>query len=46
MKRKWLAKLTSPFFVPIRKFVVWGDQNFGTCDYQLTLKPRWDCEEE
>jgi len=40
--RKWLGRLTSPFFVPLRRFVVWGDRKFGTCDMKLTLEPRYD----
>ena len=40
--RKFLSKITSPIFVPLRRFVVWGDSKFGTCDMKLTLEPRWD----
>ena len=40
--RRIIGKITSPFFVPLRKLVVWGDKNFGTCDMKLTLEPRWD----
>lgn len=40
--RKWLGRLTSPFFVPLRRFVVWGDRKFGTCDMKLTIEPRYD----
>ena len=40
--RKWLGRLTSPFFVPLRRFVVWGDKTFGTCDMKLTIEPRYD----
>ena len=40
--RKWLGRLTSPFFVPLRRLVVWGDKTFGTCDMKLTLEPRYD----
>tara|TARA_R110001599_G_scaffold311625_1_gene519134 strand:- start:846 stop:1115 length:270 start_codon:yes stop_codon:yes gene_type:complete len=40
--RKFLSKLTSPFFVPLRRFVVWGDDKFGTCDMKLTMEPRWE----
>ena len=40
--RKWLGRLTSPFFVPLRRFVVWGDKTFGTCDMKLTLEPRYE----
>ena len=39
--RKIIGKITSPFFVPLRKLVVWGDKNFGTCDMKLTLEPRY-----
>ena len=39
--RKWLGRLTSPFFVPLRRFIVWGDKTFGTCDMKLTLEPRY-----
>ena len=40
--RKIIRKITSPIFVPIRKFVVWSDTKFGTCDMKLTLEPRWN----
>ncbi len=40
--RKVLSKITSPIFVPLRRFVVWGDKTFGTCDMKLTLEPRWE----
>ena len=40
--RRVIGKITSPFFVPLRKLVVWGDRNFGTCDMKLTLEPRYD----
>tara|TARA_R100000908_G_C3710089_1_gene117054 strand:- start:164 stop:355 length:192 start_codon:yes stop_codon:yes gene_type:complete len=40
--RRIIGKITSPFFVPLRKLVVWGDKNFGTCDMKLTLEPRWN----
>ena len=39
--RKRLGRLTSPFFVPLRRFIVWGDKTFGTCDMKLTLEPRY-----
>ncbi len=39
--RRWLGRLTSPFFVPLRRFIVWGDKTFGTCDMKLTLEPRY-----
>tara|TARA_R110000782_G_scaffold177422_2_gene268371 strand:+ start:1408 stop:1545 length:138 start_codon:yes stop_codon:yes gene_type:complete len=32
-----IGKVTSPIFVPLRKLVVWSDENFGTCDHQLTV---------
>jgi len=38
--RKFIGYFTSPFFVPLRKLVVWGDKNFGTCDMRLTLEER------
>ena len=38
--RKLIGKVTSPFFVPLRKFVVWGDEQFGTCDHKLSVVPR------
>ena len=38
--RKFIGYFTSPFFVPLRKLVVWGDRNFGTCDMRLTLEDR------
>jgi hypothetical protein len=40
--RRIVGKITSPFFVPLRKLVVWGDKKFGTCDMKLTLEPRWN----
>ena len=40
--RKWLGRLTSPFFVPLRRFVVWGDKTFGTCDMKLSIEPRYE----
>lgn len=40
--RKLIGKITSPLFVPLRKLVVWGDKNFGTCDMKLTMAPRWE----
>jgi hypothetical protein len=43
--RRFLSRLTSPIFVPLRKFVVWGDNKFGTCDMKLSLEPRWREEE-
>lgn len=39
--RRFLSKLTSPFFVPLRRLVVWGDRTFGTCEMKLTMEPRW-----
>lgn len=38
--RKLFGKFTSPFFVPLRRLVVWGDNNFGTCDHKLILVKR------
>ncbi len=35
-----IGKLTSPLFVPLRKFVAWGDNKFGTCDHKLVVMPR------
>lgn len=40
--RRFFGKFTSPVFVPLRRFVVWNDQKFGTCDMKLTLDHRWD----
>ena len=40
--RTIISKITSPIFVPIRRFLVWGDTKFGTCEMKLTLEPRWD----
>jgi len=40
--RRFLSRLTSPLFVPLRKFVVWGDNKFGTCDMKLSLEPRYE----
>ena len=39
--RQIIGKITSPFFVPLRKLVVWGDKNFGTCDMKLSIEPRY-----
>ena len=44
--RRIIGKITSPIFVPLRKFVVWGDENFGTCDMKLVVKPREGEENE
>ncbi len=38
--RKLIGRFTSPVFVPLRKLVVWGDENFGTCDHKLSVIPR------
>ena len=38
--RKAIGKITSPIFVPLRKIVAWGDQNFGTCDSTLVVVSR------
>lgn len=38
--RKLIGKFTSPFFVPLRKLVAWGDNNFGTCDHKLVVVAR------
>ncbi|MHA2036265.1 MAG: hypothetical protein ACW98X_07515 [Promethearchaeota archaeon] len=35
-----IGKITSPIFVPLRRLVVWSDENFGTCDHQLTIVSR------
>ena len=40
--RKFLSKITSPIFVPLRRFVVWGDSKFGTCNMKLSIEPRWN----
>lgn len=37
--RRMIGKITSPIFVPLRRFVAWGDQNFGTCDHRLMVVP-------
>jgi uncharacterized protein YggT (Ycf19 family) len=37
--RRTIGKITSPIFVPLRRFVAWGDQNFGTCDHRLVVVP-------
>ncbi len=39
MRRK-LSRFTSPFFVPLRRLVVWLDDKIGSCDHQLVLQPR------
>jgi hypothetical protein len=38
--KKLIGKITSPIFVPLRKFVAWGDDKFGTCDHKLMVVPR------
>ena len=38
--RKLIGKITSPIFVPLRKLVVWGDEQFGTCNHKLSVVPR------
>jgi|TARA_R110000796_G_scaffold166381_2_gene283320 hypothetical protein len=40
--KRFLGRLTSPIFVPLRRLVVWGDTRFGTCEMKLALEPRWD----
>lgn len=40
--RRLIGRMTSPIFVPLRRFVVWGDTRFGTCDMKLTLESRWN----
>ncbi len=35
-----IGKITSPFFVPLRRLIAWSDEKFGTCDHQLVLQPR------
>ena len=42
--RSIIGRITSPIFVPLRKFVVWGDDRFGTCDMKLIVTPRDDEE--
>ncbi len=39
--RRFIGKLTSPIFVPLRRFIVWGDKTFGTCNYTLGLNERY-----
>tara|TARA_B100000927_G_scaffold172545_1_gene139104 strand:- start:724 stop:966 length:243 start_codon:yes stop_codon:yes gene_type:complete len=39
-KRRMIGKITSPFFVPLRRLIAWSDEKFGTCDHQLVLQPR------
>jgi hypothetical protein len=43
--RRFVGKITSPVFVPLRKFVAWGDDNFGTCDHKLVVVKREQEEE-
>jgi len=43
--RRFVGKITSPIFVPLRKFVAWGDDNFGTCDHKLVVVKREQEEE-
>ena len=40
MRSRTLSKITSPFFVPLRRLIVWLDDKVGTCDHQLVLQPR------
>ena len=40
--KRFLSKITSPVFVPLRRFLVWLDDGVGTCNMKLTLAPRWD----
>ena len=45
--RRLIGKITSPIFVPLRRFVAWGDQTFGTCDHRLCVIPvKFDESEE
>ena len=44
--RRLIGKLTTPIFVPLRRFIVWGDKTFGTCDYTLTIKRREGLDEK
>jgi len=39
--RRFLSRITSPIFVPLRKFIVWMDDGVGTCEMKLALTPRW-----
>jgi len=43
--RRAIGIITSPIFVPLRRLVAWGDQNFGTCDHTLAVVPRYQEEE-
>lgn len=38
--REIIGRITTPFFVPLRRFIVWGDKKLGTCDMRLTLEQR------
>ena len=38
--RRAVGIVTSPIFVPLRRFVAWGDRNFGTCDHHLEVVER------
>ena len=40
--KRAIGKFTSPIFIPLRRFVVWNDQQFGTCDMKLSLEHRWE----
>lgn len=40
MRSRTISKITSPFFVPLRRLIVWLDDKVGTCDHQLVLQPR------
>jgi len=44
--RRLVGRFTSPLFVPLRRFVAWGDRNFGTCDHTLVVVPRETLEQE
>tara|TARA_B100000902_G_scaffold213734_1_gene203262 strand:+ start:1423 stop:1713 length:291 start_codon:yes stop_codon:yes gene_type:complete len=41
--RRFIGKFTSPIFVPLRRFVAWADQSFGTCDHRLVVVPVMNC---
>ena len=38
--RQTIGIFTTPIFGALRRFVVWGDQNYGACDISLAVAAR------
>ena len=38
--RQTIGIFTTPIFGALRRFVVWGDQNYGSCDISLAVAAR------